>query len=65
MLLLMTCTTDLKILLLEWKMSFEIGSLGCVKYTEKKPTQYQKISGEVQCSVPNFKKGPEKMPGGT
>ena len=55
----------LKILLFECKMSFEIGSLRCVKYTEKKPTQYQKMSGEVQCSVPNFEKGSEKMPGGT
>ena len=44
----MTCTILLhdlhKILLCEWKVSFNIGSLGCVKYIEKKPTHYQPLS---------------------
>ena len=42
-------------------MSFEVGNLMCVKYIDKKPTQYQRnFWGEVQRSVPNFKKGSEK-----
>ena len=45
--LLMTYTISLhdvhKIPLCECKMSFNIGSLGCVKYIEKKPTQYQPL----------------------
>ena len=32
-----------KIPLCECKMSFNIGSLGCVKYIEKKPIQYQPL----------------------
>ena len=33
-----------KTLLCECKVSFNIGSLGCVKYIEKKPTHYQPLS---------------------
>ena len=33
----------LKILLCECQMSFKFGSLRCVKYSEKKPTQYQPL----------------------
>ena len=58
---------NLKILLCECKMSFKIGSLRCVKYIEKKPTQYQpNFWGGGQRSVQNFKTGSEKkwMPGG-
>ena len=42
---------NLKILLFEWKMSFKIGSLRCVKYIEKQPTQYQPLPFSVGDNV--------------
>ena len=47
-------------------MSFEIGSLRCVKYIEKKPTQYQpNFWGEGWApTVQHFKKRSKKLNAG-
>ena len=37
-------------------VGFKIGSLRCVKYIDKQPTQHQPLCGG-QCSVQNFEKG--------
>ena len=52
----------MKILLYECKMSFKIGSLTCMKYIEKQPTQYQPLPLSIGNNVQtqNLKSGYKK-----